>query len=155
MKITLTVKEVNPQFDHELAERKFDGKESVDNILYNWEDEFQISGDAKEFKVRNNESYQLQVEAGDEVKTFEIPSMTMVDAVLENSVTTCAFSRSLVKDTKKIVRPNGDIHFFVFLKGGKPIINPMTGIYIAEKDFPTELPVPDEEEQDIFKDEEE
>lgn len=160
MKVTLTVKEVNPEFDREFAEQQHDGKESEDNILYTWEDEFEVSGDVQEFKIRNNATYQMhvQMEADKAVKTFDIPSMTLVDCVLDDgTVTTCAFSRSIVKDTKKVVDKKNNIHFFVFLKGGKQIVNPMTGIYITAKDFPTDLPIPDDEEDDdtVVGDEEE
>lgn len=154
MKLTITVKEVNPDFDRELAEKYHDGKESEDNILYNWEDEFEISGDVKDFKIRNNAVYELVTQEEDEVATYEIEGMMIVDAVLSNgSTTSCAFSRSIVKDTKKIVSQKGDIHFYVFLKGGKDVVTPVTGIYIAQKDFPKELPLPEEEE--ISGDEEE
>ncbi|HTF05604.1 MAG TPA: hypothetical protein VK826_16370 [Bacteroidia bacterium] len=153
MKVTVTVKEVNPEFDHELAERHNDGKESESNILYNWEDEFEISGDVKDFKIRNNAAYDLTVQLGDDVQTHPVPGMMIVDCVLDDdAVTSCAFSRNLVKDTKKVLNKNGDVHFFVFLKGGKKIVVPMTGVYIAEKDFPKELPLPEEDE--ITSDEE-
>ncbi|MFM2019122.1 MAG: hypothetical protein RL007_2778, partial [Bacteroidota bacterium] len=62
MKVTITVKEVNPDFDHELAEREHEGKESEDNILYTWEDEFVINGDITDFKIRNNAEYSLAAE---------------------------------------------------------------------------------------------
>lgn len=147
MKVTITVKEVNPEFDHELAEREHEGKESEDNILYNWEDEFEISGEVKDLKIRNNVSYDLQVAHDEDVQTYSIPSMMIVDSHLDDGkITSCAFSRSLVKDTKKVISKKGDVHFYVFLKGGKSIVTPVTGIYIAGKDFPEELPVPDEEE---------
>ena len=147
MKVTITVKEVNPEFDRELAEKQHGGKESEDNILYTWEDEFDISGDVKDFKIRNNASYDLQVQEEDETATYTIEGMMLVDAHLaDGAITTCAFSRSLVKDTKKVISKKGDIHFYVFLKGSKQIVNPIPGIYIAGKDFPEGLPVPDEEE---------
>lgn len=147
MKVTITVKEVNPEFDHELAAREHDGKESEDNILYTWEDEFEISGDVKDFKIRNNAVYNLEVEEDDEHALYPIDGTMITDSHLaDGRVTSCVFSRSLVKDTKKVVNKNGDIHFYVFLKGGKDIVTPVTGIYIAKKDFPEGLPVPDEEE---------
>ena len=149
MKVTITVKEVNPEFDRELADREHEGKESSDNILYNWEDEFEISGDVKDFKIRNNAVYELgvQVEGEEEIATYPIEGMMIVDSILSDGATTsCAFSRSIVKDTKKVISQKGDIHFYIFLKGGKEIVTPFTGIYIAEKDFPKELPIPDEEE---------
>jgi hypothetical protein len=154
MKVTITVKEINPDFDRELAEKEFDGKESEENILYNWEDEFEINGDVKDMKIRNNVPFDLQTMEGEEESTYTIESMMVVDFVLSNGAnTTCAFSRSLVKDTKKITHKNGDVHFYVFLKGGKEMVSPVTGIYIAQKDWPKELPMPEEDE--ITSDEEE
>lgn len=154
MKVTITVKEINPDFDRELADKEFDGKESEENVLYNWEDEFDIQGDVKELKIRNNVPFDLHAQIGEEQKTYTIDSMMVVDLILSGGATTsCAFSRSLVKDTKKITHPKGDVHFYVFLKGGKKIVSPVTGIYIAEKDFPKELPIPEEDE--ITSDEEE
>lgn len=147
MKVTITVKEVNPEFDHQHAEKEHGGKESEDNILYTWEDEFDISGVVKDFKIRNNATYNLQVVENEETATYPIEGMMLVDAHrADGNITTCAFSRSLVKDTKKVISKNGDIHFYVFLKGSKQIVNPIPGIYIAGNDFPDHLPVDDEEE---------
>lgn len=154
MKVTITVKEVNPEFDRELADKEFDGKESEENVLYNWEDEFDISGDVKDFKIRNNVPFELQTAEGEDEATYAIEGMMVLDLVLSNGATTsCAFSRSIVKDSKKVVQKNNDIHFFVFLKGGKQIVSPVTGIYINQNDWPKELPLPPEEE--ITSDEEE
>jgi hypothetical protein len=154
MKLTITVKEVNPEFDRELADKEFDGKESAENILYTWEDEFDISGDVKDFKIRNNVPFDLQTAEGEDEATYSIEGMMVLDILLANGATTsCAFSRSIVKDSKKVVQKNGDIHFFVFLKGGKEIVSPVTGIYINQNDWPKELPLPPDEE--ITSDEEE
>ena len=154
MKVTITVKEVNPEFDRELADKHHDGKESEDNVLYTWEDEFEISGDVKDFKIRNNAVYNLTVQAEEESATYPVEGMMLVDSLMsDGTTTTCAFSRSIVKDTKKVISQKGDIHLYVFLKGGKDIVTPVTGIYIAQKDFPKDLPVPDEDE--ISSDEEE
>lgn len=154
MKVTITVKEVNPDFDRELADNEFDGKESENNILYSWEDEFDIQGDVKDLKIRNNVPFDLQTMDGDEEATYTIDSMMVMDVLLSNGASTsCAFSRSLVKDTKKVTNKNGDVHFYVFLKGGKKIVSPVTGIYIAQKDFPKELPLPEDDE--VTSDEEE
>lgn len=154
MKVSITVKEVNPDFDQEFADKENDGHESEENIRYNWEDEFEVKDEIKDFGIRNNEIYTLQGMKGEEQFSFEIPSMTIVECVSENGVVTqFAASRKLIKDTKKNVDKNGDIHFFIFLKGGHDHVNPVPGIYISKKDFPKELPIP--EEEDITSDEEE
>lgn len=147
MKVTITVKEVNPEFDHDFANREHGGNESEDNILYTWEDEFEINGDVKDFKIRNNAVYNLEVEEEDEHALYPIEGTMIIDSHLtDGRITSCVFSRSIVKDSKKVVNKQGDIHFYVFLKGGKEMVMPVTGIYIAKKDFPVNLPVIDEEE---------
>ncbi len=154
MKVTITVKEVNPDFDQELADRENDGHESEDNIRYNWEDEFEVKDEVKDFGIRNNETFILEGMKGEEKFSHEIPSMMIVECVGENgAVTQFAASRKLVKDTKKVIDKKGDVHFFIFLKGKHAHVNPRLGVYISEKDFPHELPIPEEEE--ISGDEEE
>jgi hypothetical protein len=154
MKVTITVKEVNPDFDQEFADRENDGHESEDNIRYNWEDEFDVKDEVKDFGIRNNEIYTLQGFNGEEKFSYEIPSMTIVECVGENgTVTQFAASRKLIKDTKKNIDKKGNIHFFIFLKGKHDHVNPIPGIYISKKDFPKDLPLP--EEEDITSDEEE
>lgn len=147
MKVTITVKEVNPDFDQELADKTNDGHESEDNIRYNWEDEFEVKHDVKDFSIRNNEIYTLEGMAGDEPFSYEIPSMTIIECSGANGeVSRFAASRKLIKDSKKNVDKKGDVHFFLFLKGGHKHVNPMPGIYISQKDFPSELPLPEEDE---------
>lgn len=154
MKVTITVKEINPDFDQALADRENDGHENEDNIRYNWEDEFEVSDDVNEFKIKNNEIYVLEGMNGKEKFSFPIPSMTIVSCTGTSGVITqFAASRKLIKDTKKVVDKKGNIHFFIFLKGGHDMVNPLNGVYISKKDFPSQLPLP--EETEITSDEEE
>lgn len=147
MKVTITVKEVNPDFDQELADKINDGHESEDNIRYNWEDEFEVKHDVKDFSIRNNEIYTLEGMNGEEAFSYEIPAMTIIDCIgVNGEVSRFAASRKLIKDSRKNIEKKGDIHFFLFLKGGHKHVNPMPGIYISQKDFPSELPLPEEEE---------
>jgi hypothetical protein len=147
MKVTITVKEVNPDFDQELADKINDGHESEDNIRYNWEDEFEVKHDVKDFSIRNNEIYTLEGMEDGEPFSYEIPSMTIIECAGPNGeISRFAASRKLIKDSKKNVDKKGNIHFFLFLKGGHKHVNPMPGIYISLKDFPQELPLPEEEE---------
>ncbi|MBI3509976.1 MAG: hypothetical protein HY064_04890 [Bacteroidetes bacterium] len=154
MKVTVTIKALNPDFKQEIADTHHDGKESEDNFKYSWEDEFEVNGEVNEFLIRNNDSYFLEGMNGNEKFSYEIPSMTIVECLGEDgSITRFAASRKLIKDTKKNIDKNENVHFYLFLKGGQRIANPLQGIYISMKDFPSELPLPEEEE--ITGDEEE
>jgi hypothetical protein len=147
MNVNITVKEVNAQFDQALADREYEGQESADNILYNWEDEFEVKADVKTFKIHNNTSFMLEAEMNGEKISHEIPGMSIIECITsDDQKMQFAISRKLIKDTKKITRENGDIRFFVFLRDGKKHVSPFSGTYIAREDFPKGLPLPAEEE---------
>ncbi|MCU0434898.1 MAG: hypothetical protein MUC87_15690 [Bacteroidia bacterium] len=153
MKVTVIIKEVNARFRQDIADKYNDGKESADNMRYNWEDEYAVKTDVTSFKVRNNVPYQLRGWKGDEEFSIEIPGMMIVDCQHEdNSITQFAFSRKYVKDTKKADRPNGDIRFFVFVSDNKTAVSPQPGIYILQNEWPSELPVPEAVEPDDDED---
>ncbi len=147
MNVNITVKEVNSHFDQALADREYEGQESADNILYNWEDEFEVKADVKTFKIHNNTTYTLEAEIDGQRMSHEILGTSIIECVTsDEQIMQFAISRKLIKDTKKITRENGDIRFFVFLKDGKKHISPFSGTYIAREDFPKGWPVPTEEE---------
>lgn len=158
MRVSVSFKEVNSAFDQDLADRHHDGDESEDNIRYNWEDELEVSADVTDFKIRNNVTYTLAGELDGKAFSYDIDGMCLCDCTApDGSITRMAVSRKLIKDTKKAVKKNGDIHFFFFLKDRHPHVNPMPGIYISKKDFPRSLPLPKEsdDQSDDLTDEEE
>ena len=152
MKVSIIVKELNPDFSQEHADQHNNGQESDDNYKYSWEDEFEVSEDVTDFKILNNTSYQLEGRDGDRKFSYEIQSMTLIECKTVNGISLFGASRSIIKDTKKNLLKNGDIQFYLLLKGGKKIANPLDGIYIADHDFPLELPRP---EFEVSGDEEE
>ncbi len=157
MKVTISFKEVNSEFDVEYAERSHDGQESEDNIKYNWEDELEVAGDVTDFMIRNNTTYTLAGEMDGDSFSYDIDGMTICDCTTaDGTVSRFAVSRKLIKETKKATQKNGNVHFFFFLKDKHPHVNPMPGIYISKKDFPSALPRPEEVEvSDNAADEEE
>lgn len=157
MKVTISFKEVNSGFDVEYANRSHEGKESEDNIKYNWEDELEVAGDVTDFKIKNNVTYTLAGELDGDAFSYDIDGMTICDCTTaDGTVSRFAVSRKLIKETKKATHKNGNVHFFFFLKDKHPHVNPMPGVYISKKDFPAALPRPEEVEvSDNATDEEE
>lgn len=153
MKVSIIIKEINPEFSQEIADRENDGHETEDNYRYSWEDELEVSEDVTDFRILNNTSYQLEGMNGNVKFSYEIPSMLLVNCKTTNGISVFGASRSLIRDTNKNQNKNGDVTFYIILKGGKKMVNPIEGIYIAKQDFPMELPVP--EEKEITGDEEE
>ena len=140
MKVTINVKLVNSKFDQAYADKDNEGDETEDNIKYLWEDEFDVQGNVTNFKVNNNGNYLLKgLYPNDDEFCFEIPDMTILECTMDNgSQTLIPFSRKAINKTEKKETENG-IHFFVYLKSIKDIINPMQGVYILKDDYPKEL----------------
>jgi hypothetical protein len=140
MKVTINVKLVNSKFNQAYADKDNEGDETEDNIKYLWEDEFEVQGNVTNFKVINNTTYLLKgLYPNDDEFCFEIPDMTVLECEMENgSQTLIPFSKKSISKTDKKETKAG-IHFFVYLKSIKDIVNPMQGVYILKDDYPQEL----------------
>ena len=140
MKVTINVKLVNSKFNQAYADKENEGEETEDNIKYLWEDEFEVQGDVNTFKVINNTTYLLRgLYPNDDEFCFEIPDMTVLECVMKSGTTTLLpFSKKAISKTEKVETKNG-IHFYVYLKSVKEIVNPMEGAYILKEDYPSDL----------------
>ncbi|MFY8186299.1 MAG: hypothetical protein ACOVLD_09605 [Bacteroidia bacterium] len=142
MKVTVNVKLVNSEFDHDIAIALYEGDESEENIKYLWEDEFEVLGDIESFKVKNNAIYTLEGMKADDIKfSFEIWDMTIVECIdKEGKINQFSFSKKLVKSTEKLQdEKTKDIIFNVLLTDKLEHVNPMDGLYILKSNFPKEL----------------
>lgn len=142
MKVTVNVKLVNSEFDHDIAIALYEGDESEENIKYLWEDEFEVLGNVESFKVKNNAIYTLEGMKADDIKfSFEIWDMTMVECIdKEGKINQFSFSKKLVKSTEKLQdEKTKDIIFNVLLTDKLEHVNPMDGLYILKSNFPKEL----------------
>lgn len=140
MKVTLNIKLVNSKFNQAYADKDNEGEETEDNIKYLWEDEFDVKGNVKNFKVINNTTYLLKgLYANDDEFCFEIPNMTVLECTMEDgSVTLLPFSKKAISKTDKVDSKDG-LYFNINLKSIYEIINPMLGVYIIKDDYPQEL----------------
>lgn len=99
MKVTLNIKLVNSKFNQAYADKDNEGEETEDNIKYLWEDEFDIKGNVKNFKVINNTTYLLKgLYPNDDEFCFEIPNMTVLECTMDDdSVTLLPFSKKAIR----------------------------------------------------------
>ncbi len=142
MKVTVNVRLVNSEFDHDIAIALYEGDESEENIKYLWEDEFEVLGDIESFKVKNNAIYTLEGMKADDIKfSFEIWDMTIIECIdKEGKINQFSFSKKLVKSTEKLQdEKTKDIIFNVLLTDKLEHVNPMDGLYILKSNFPKEL----------------
>ncbi len=133
---------LNSEFNQGMAADLYNGEESEDNIKHLWEDELKVSEPVQEFKIKNNTTYTL---AGyyptDEIFSFEIPDMTVVNCTTISGATMqFAISKKMIKKTEKTVDEQlKETHIYFYLRDAAPFENPMDGVYILKNDFPKEL----------------
>lgn len=141
MKVTVSFKEINSDFNQEYADTTNNGEESEDNIKCTWEDELNVTEEVESVKIFNRETYYLRGSIDGVGFEYEIPDMTIFQCNTKKGETIqFAVSRKLVKETdKKTNLSTGNINFIFYLKDKEPAHNPVPGVYIADKYFPTEL----------------
>ena len=70
MKLKISFKIINSDFDQEYANEYNWGKESVNNMKYNWSVSFQVDSDIDKVEINKNESLHY-VDSSDENKIIE------------------------------------------------------------------------------------
>jgi hypothetical protein len=125
---------LNDDFSPEYAEANFNGQESENNPLYEWEDELDVN-DVKNIEIIRKGEYPLRGEFESGSFEFNLPNMFLVVLELENGQQGAfAVSESILDSYKH----EGN-RLEVFLKDYEPMSNPIPGVYIAAKEFPKEL----------------
>ncbi len=129
----------NDHFSQEYADEHNNGEPSEMNRLYLWEDEFSIKTNVTKVDARRFEKYALQGKKGEESFTEEIADMGLFYLMdLDAPVAVVGCSEVLL-DSYSIREEGSEIVLEAYLKGEEPLANPVTGIYIASRDFPKSL----------------
>ncbi len=131
---------LNDHFSQEHADTHHQGKESENNLKYEWEDEIDITSNVTEIKVHEDAVYPLQGELPDgESFSYEIERMVLFEIhSIDSPPTFVGASRSIISSWKQDLI-DGKIRLQIFLKDFEPMANPVPGIYIASKEFPKAL----------------
>jgi hypothetical protein len=131
---------LNEHFSPEYAEAQHNGKESENNLRYEWEDEFAITSDVLSVTAIENASLPLQGEMPDgQIFSHEVSKMLLFEIASSDAPTTFVGASASIVDSYEIDQSGKDMHLKIFLKDYEPMSNPIPGIYIASKEFPKEL----------------
>jgi len=137
----LTCAHLNDLFSPELANAKHQGAETPDNHKYHWEDELEVQ-DVTSLEIKEQDVYVLKgahPTQGD--FAYEVPRVYLVSLNrTDGSQVQFAISNQLIEAVHQKEFPWG-LHIIVELKDNEPFANPITGIYIANHDFPKQLMV--------------
>ncbi len=139
MKLTAHFYLLNDDFSPEYAEANHEGKETENNPLYEWEDELEVSENLASTELIRNGSFTLAgslpdgKEFASEVNKMFLLKLKLIDGsegffgVSESILDTY----TLEGETDQVLK--------VYIKDYEPLANPMPGVFIASKEFPTEL----------------
>ena len=109
------------------------------NRKYLWEDEMEVKG-IRDILVLDNSNYQLKGSTSENgAFSYSVPKMKMFELVPDNQVSTSVGCSECVHESFTIQKTKETIVLKVYLKEGEPFANPISGIYIATKEFPKEL----------------
>ena len=126
---------LNPEFDQQIADDFWEGKESEDNVKYLWEDELAVNSKDGSLKIKSKTIYVLRIMKGEETISFDIPNMTLIQVDSEEGelIQLGVSSKSVKKSEQKEI--DGELHQFFYLKGVEPV-SPFNGLYVQPQDFP-------------------
>jgi len=137
----LTCAHLNELFSYELANSLHQGAETPDNHKYHWEDELEVK-EVSSLEVQQQGVYVLKGEhptLGD--FAYEVPRVYLVSIErVDGSHVQFAISNQLIQAVNRKEFSWG-VHLLIELKDNEPFANPITGIYIANHDFPKQLMV--------------
>ncbi len=124
-------------FSEAYANDKHDGKDSPENIRYEWEDEFKVVGDVVLKEVLRNQEFVLAGEMGeDETFSFTISDMMQFQFEGDGEISSLVFSERSVDEYVVDLEKN---KLTVYLNDIEDVENPVSGVYIAAADFPKAL----------------
>jgi hypothetical protein len=124
-------------FSEAYANEKHDGKDSPENIRYEWEDEFKVVGDVVLKEVLRNQEFVLAGEMGeDETFSFTISDMMQFQFEGDGEISSLVFSERSVDEYVVDLEKN---KLTVYLNDIEDVENPVSGVYIAAADFPKAL----------------
>jgi hypothetical protein len=104
-----------------------------------WEDEFAIKTVVTNIDARRSETYPLQGQKGEETFVEEVPDMRLFHLMNNDTPVAIVGCSEHILDSYNFEENEEEIVLEVFLKGEEPLANPVTGIYIASRDFPKSL----------------
>lgn len=133
---------LNEHFSQEHADAHFAGKPSENNRAYDWEDEMIITSNVTNVIEHRKVSFPLQGERGDGTAfKFDIENMFLFEVQSEDAPSNFIGCSESILNSFKSEEKEGVLYLNVYINDYEPYANPIPGIYIASKEFPSELAV--------------
>lgn len=140
MKVKVTFKQLNSEFNKEYADEYHFGEESENNWKTNWESGFKVEENVTEITLKDSTTYALRGSVGGKEFNYSIPDMKILECLKESGKKEIfAVSNKLVTKTHKAQNERyKGAHYYFYLKDKEEFVD-LNGIIIATQDFPVEL----------------
>lgn len=142
MKCQINVYMLNEHFSQEHADAQHGGKPSENNRKYDWEDDMVITSNVLEVIEHRKVSFPLQGQMGDGTDFhYDITEMFLFEIKNEDAPSNfIGCSESIMHSFEKEIKED-TIFLKLYINDYEPYANPIPGIYIASKEFPSALAV--------------
>lgn len=141
MKLYVTFKRQNPDYNKDYAEEYHGGKESENNWKDDWSIGFKLD-DIDKIAIIKGGEISLRGKCRNEEKIdFLVPNMTILECYTENhDVYKYAISKALLKNTHKVFNEKYDtMRFYFYLKPESDYFKIGDNCYVLKDDIPVEL----------------
>ena len=138
MRIQVTFKQQNPQFDREYAKIYHGGRESEGNYKDLWSTRLDLTSEIEKIAITEKGDLKLPLQSGG---TITIPNMTILECIQNNDViATFAVSKSLISKTHKAYNEKYDItRYYFYFEPREDFVRISNSVFVLEKDLPKEL----------------
>lgn len=141
MKVQVSMKQVNSEYDKEYADEYNFGEESNNNLKHNWSYSRDIYN-VTELKVIDKRDFVLSGRFNNGIKKeYTLPNMQILQCITESSKTVeFAVSNELIIKTHKAKMNKYDVvRFYFYLKDKIELYKLKDAVYLIGKDYPKEL----------------
>mgnify|MGYP006909081545 CR=1 FL=1 len=141
MKLIVTFKQINPDFDQKYADEYNAGKESNNNMKYHWSRGFELSADIEKVITRVGAFVIDNLLINEEKVEIRLPNMKVLECISNNEViSSFAVSKKLLKKTQKTYNEKYDImRFYFYINPREDYVQLGDKIYLLESEIPNEL----------------
>jgi cytolysin (calcineurin-like family phosphatase) len=131
---------INDLFSQEIADELHNGKESADNLRYEWEDELEINVAVQRVTEHENGTYTLAgYDENNESFSYAISEMHLFEIESDGNPSTFVGGSKSIIDHCSYEHQDQTHTIRIYLKDYEPMANPVPGIFIASKSFPKSL----------------
>ncbi len=139
MRLKISFKRKNPDFDKEFADFHHEGKDSGDNLKYSFERSLMVEN-VDQFMIEEVDEYSVELLLdGDKERLISFPKMNVLTlSHPNNEELKIAVSTDLIKETNQLKR-KGRIYYYFYFKDRDDWKMIGKTIYILNNDIPKSL----------------